>query len=954
MKEMTMTPDNDVNAIFEKHSVKEIEDILKKMRSDIERKKEDLRIMVGERYRDLIEAADTITEMRNSAEAVCKNIERMEGLCESLQQRGLIGFKTKMSTSVDNSSRMLGSTHQYSIAVQVKLLVDVPEILWELTEKREYLDAAKLLLLAQQTHTALQLSPNANDILEKFPVISRQWSNISQFRSTITKGCTFLIKNEVENYEQVVNAVAAMTFIEGCDMKTSLKQVLDLRKSSLLSTLTVKSSSVSKAHIIEFVVRFISSFSIVYNTFLGFEKSGDMVSHLERKIYEVSGENGYKGLNIESKGLPISLLQESSLALSFLPKSVVDYRPKLRCKIETLSTDQIQNELQQWLKNVLIESSNAISELLSCITSIKALSLIRSAIWELQKNKIEEEHWNKMISILLGQASFSPWCAVVREESKKQAQNIIKKELNLVAESVRQMVQNFIVDIKENSKICMEEGDISDFLWSESMSDLPDQNMWLTLNSKNSFEAPEKIGLFYKSRGYTTRIQNLCKALNCKLTLLLEDISKYSPLNAVEDFGKVSSSQSEKEDALQDYILLLEFLEKETLIVFKRFVDEVCKIAMSQFSSLEENLDILCEESVNSVLTPKTTVIVIISRLCQAVPIVCHQLKTCANASLLGSQETARRVGLGLQSDTNTWTELNNFFLEKCTFLMTKYLSITSRIFGKKLRCEINKSVESASPENLLLLFPTWDEVKIEEENEGGRIVESTVSVPGSPSPSLLKALMGVCTSVNSVCAHTIPRTSQMQLVSSLCSEIKCSYDGLSDNVNQSTALQLIFDLKLIQNILLPRESKEINTKISSLIQDFESRIDPFDLDVLSPHISSKVKMASQKVLALMGTIIPREKQPLTMKGSSASSNNNMLPIVPSVEIPRFSNVPLPPSASSRKTSIMNTIALEKQLKNPLELSSSASSRDTITSVTSSKSTASSIFSAMSSSWFGS
>ncbi|KAB7494837.1 Conserved oligomeric Golgi complex subunit 1 [Armadillidium nasatum] len=761
MKEMTMTPDNDVNAIFEKHSVKEIEDILKKMRSDIERKKEDLRIMVGERYRDLIEAADTISEMRNSAEAVCKNIERMEGLCESLQQRGLIGFKTKMSTSVDNSSRMLGSTHQYSIAVQVKLLVDVPEILWELTEKREYLDAAKLLLLAQQTHTALQLSPNANDILEKFPVISRQWSNISQFRSTITKGCTFLIKNEVENYEQVVNAVAAMTFIEGCDMKTSLKQVLDLRKSSLLSTLT-------------------------------------------------------------------------------------------------------------------------------------------------------------MISILLGQASFSPWSAVVREESKKQAQNIIKKELNLVAESVRQMVQNFIVDIKENAKICMEESDISDFLWSESMSDLPDQNMWLTLNSKNSFEAPEKI------------------------------------VNAVEDFGKVSSSQSEKEDALQDYTLLLEFLEKETLIVFKRFVDDVCKIAMSQFSSLEENLDILCEESVNSVSTPKTTVIVIISRLCQAVPIVCHQLKTCANASLLGSQETARRVGLGLQSDTNTWTELNNFFLEKCTFLMTKYLSITSRIFGKKLRCEINKSVESANPENLLLLFPTWDQVKIEEENEGGRIVESTVSVPGSPSPALLKALMGVCTSVNSVCAHTIPRTSQMQLVSSLCSEIKCSYDGHSDNVNQSTALQLIFDLKLIQNILLPRESKEINSKISSLIQDFESRIDPFDLDVLSPHISSKVKMASQKVLALMGTIIPREKQPLTMKGSSASSNNNMLPIVPSVEIPRFSNVPLPPSASSRKTSIMNTIALEKQLKSSLESSSSASSRDTSTSVTSSKSTASSIFSAMSSSWFGS
>ena len=50
-----------------------------------------------ERYRDLIEAADTIAEMQNSAKAICNNIKTMEGLCESLQQRGLIGFKTQSS-----------------------------------------------------------------------------------------------------------------------------------------------------------------------------------------------------------------------------------------------------------------------------------------------------------------------------------------------------------------------------------------------------------------------------------------------------------------------------------------------------------------------------------------------------------------------------------------------------------------------------------------------------------------------------------------------------------------------------------------------------------------------------------------------------------------------------------------------------------------------------------------
>lgn len=42
-----MTADNDINVIFEKNTIKEIEDLLSKMRNDIERKREDLRIMVG-------------------------------------------------------------------------------------------------------------------------------------------------------------------------------------------------------------------------------------------------------------------------------------------------------------------------------------------------------------------------------------------------------------------------------------------------------------------------------------------------------------------------------------------------------------------------------------------------------------------------------------------------------------------------------------------------------------------------------------------------------------------------------------------------------------------------------------------------------------------------------------------------------------------------------------------
>ena len=41
--------------------------------------------MVGERYRDLIEAADTITEMKHSAENVTQSIKRMHEMCQKMR-----------------------------------------------------------------------------------------------------------------------------------------------------------------------------------------------------------------------------------------------------------------------------------------------------------------------------------------------------------------------------------------------------------------------------------------------------------------------------------------------------------------------------------------------------------------------------------------------------------------------------------------------------------------------------------------------------------------------------------------------------------------------------------------------------------------------------------------------------------------------------------------------------
>lgn len=53
----------------------------------------------SERYRDLIEAADTIGDMKKTAEDIISHIDNMSTKCQQLQQKHLLGFKLDESNS---------------------------------------------------------------------------------------------------------------------------------------------------------------------------------------------------------------------------------------------------------------------------------------------------------------------------------------------------------------------------------------------------------------------------------------------------------------------------------------------------------------------------------------------------------------------------------------------------------------------------------------------------------------------------------------------------------------------------------------------------------------------------------------------------------------------------------------------------------------------------------------
>lgn len=96
----------DPAALFETHGTEEIRGLERQVRAEIEHKKEELRQMVGERYRDLIEAADTIGQMRCCAEGLVDAVKATDQYCARLRQAGSAAARASRDPQVSPEPRI--------------------------------------------------------------------------------------------------------------------------------------------------------------------------------------------------------------------------------------------------------------------------------------------------------------------------------------------------------------------------------------------------------------------------------------------------------------------------------------------------------------------------------------------------------------------------------------------------------------------------------------------------------------------------------------------------------------------------------------------------------------------------------------------------------------------------------------------------------------------------------
>ncbi|KAL0579449.1 hypothetical protein V5O48_002555 [Marasmius crinis-equi] len=240
---LSQTPvEIDPDELFTKHTVTEVRVIQRNLKNDAHAKQEELRQMVGERYRDLLQASTSIISIARSSKHVINALE---------ETRTAILAQEKPSLHSKPTSARGNDAH-------IKLLLDVPEHLWRLMEKKKYFTAAWLFLLSRVVHRALIRDDGSDeetwnsqgiDVLDQFPLVQRQWEHVSSFRQQIIVRAKQSLQEYATSSEVGPPTIASVTVLKrnGQDICATLLTLHLLESQPLTEALALLFERRSKA-----------------------------------------------------------------------------------------------------------------------------------------------------------------------------------------------------------------------------------------------------------------------------------------------------------------------------------------------------------------------------------------------------------------------------------------------------------------------------------------------------------------------------------------------------------------------------------------------------------------------------------------------------------------------------------------------------------------------------------
>uniref|UniRef100_A0A8C2BLM5 Conserved oligomeric Golgi complex subunit 1 n=1 Tax=Cyprinus carpio TaxID=7962 RepID=A0A8C2BLM5_CYPCA len=900
----------DPTVLFERYSTEDIRVIERKVRGEIEQKKEELRQMVGERYRDLIDAVDTIGEMRQCSESVVQSIQDMY----RLQDKTAAPYMSEIKFYSKQSQERF-----YTMASQIKLLLEIPERVWSAVESSQYLQATQLYLLCCHLHSQLHLEGGGHQyspVLARFPILMRQVAAAGHFRSTILLESKSVLRGRAVSDQAIAEALVSSMLLEDSSPRQALADFLLARKASIQQLLNqpqhgagVKAQVCSLVELLvttlyqAYAVFYVPPEGQVSDTGLG---CGLLFTTLENVTSNTSGK--------EKKVLDKEMSTGSWF--KYLPLSVMNFQPVLRTLAQPIQREQLRDTLQQWIDTCKEDIRSGVSSLLVYVKSLKGLAAIRDAVWELLSSESISQHWSTVCQSLL-ERPLALWDDLLQQLFLQRLQAITQEGTEGISSSSRQLLSSALQDLQGQatagsfSRGAQYESDVAAFLWSESQGDLLSDTAWVSVAHRSP---QQKSGLSMKTQALTPCVQTFCSSLDSKLKAKLDDLQHYLPSdkNGKELSETVRVTTNSPINRYMDAGAVEDTLREHCLACVRDILSSVrAELANAQAKSNTPS-------QLSSVL--------FMARLCQSMGELCPSLKQCIlgkqgglDPVSRGTPRQGKKLGKGntakaadVSPAQAKWSCLNEELLS-CS--MEAY-GIWSSALTRALVGSFATPLHVGTAGSILSTATNWEELEIQEETESGNNIMSKIRLPVQPSWYVQSLLFHLCLEVNRVGGHALPKVTLLDLLRGCLDQVVSEYEKLTQKtqskdaglpMTQNRALQLLFDLRYLSATLGSRleegrsSRSQQDPRIQQVCDSLESHIDPFDLDVFTPHLNSNLNRLSQRTscLTLFNKII--QSNQFTSRTNSLNSQEpyNILPLASS-QI-RFGLLPLS-MTNSRKT----------------------------------------------------
>jgi len=864
----------EAEALFETMTVAEMQEKRKVYNTGIEAKRQELRMLVGKRYAGLIEVADGISDMASSVGGVTATVATLKQKCIDLKKRPRVE-----EPIIDESKAQF-----YSIAVQTKLLVSLPSRISLALQGGELSRAATLMLLGTHIHSGLRLdtaAPNASQLLPFFPVVSRIWPSIARFRQVIAASARKQLTNPALTAANAVDASVALVILEGMTLRQVFAEFLLARTESLNKALSQATTSSIKDQLTESLGILILSLKLVDNIFSDSEES------LQNRLSSFS-----------SSIISADIKAAVGLASRALPPNVADFCPALKGRTMFVTPEQLADKCQAWFEASSLSLRTSLSSQLIFISTVMGLAHLRDVVARVLIDQDVTSSWAPISERLLGRV-VCVWRDCVRPLLLNRMEEIVQAGL-------KKVVHGLINCLKVSGSSST---DLLSYMWSESVSDIPKIDFG---QGKTQGSSELRLKTLSRSRN----LQELCQGVDASLKYFLGDVQHFvvpkenSSIDLTEDLNFTSSLISKTtHQAMQD---LLSFIDEQ----LDSFAEDTNGISVNTILFCGRVCDSLMDEVpiLFKALVPTATFTEDYNDQMSTT-----SLSTSMSSSLRRSalSLSTSKTSQALHQDSSLYTDIKDDLHKRhyrCWATWRQFaVNATLTNFKDEVLGGDNEHRENYMKRVLTASRLTaWETFDIQEDSDS-----SAIRVPSQASAGLHSVLHRLCCCLNRAAGFAVPTnfTAEMaedllkgiiglfalEIDSLIASSNSSTVSGSSRPclMNQAIATQILFDIKYLQQLLSHRGTAEATkTQVESILSRLETFIDPFDLDLVGPHLETRVNRHVAKTAGLYG-LLAGGRGTKTSGVSAGSERASTLLLVPGHAVGgRFQTIPLPTSGS--------------------------------------------------------